>query len=293
MLKKRLIACLLLRDGLIVQSFGFRRYLPIGRPRFPIEFVVKWDVDEIVLLDMSASPQGRGPDENVLEMLSQYCYVPLTVGGGIRNVEEVRGVIRAGADKVCVNTHAIARPALISDIADVLGSQCVVVSMDCRREDDGRYQVYTGSGSKASGWSAVDWARHCANLGAGEIFLNSIDRDGSRKGYDIELIRAVADAVEIPVIACGGVGSFGHFAPGIIDGGASAVAAANIFHHIEHSTIFAKAHMLKSGIDVRLDSQAKYDNREFDEDGRLMMLSADRLADIEFQRRTAGAGGRR
>lgn len=291
MLKKRLIACLLLRDGLIVQSFGFKQYLPIGRPRFPIEFVVKWDVDEIVLLDISASPQGRGPDESVLEMLSQYCYVPLTVGGGIRSVDGVRGVIRAGADKACVNTHAIERPALISDIADVLGSQCVVVSMDCKRENDGRYQVYTESGSKASGWSAVDWARHCANLGAGEIFLNSIDRDGSREGYDIELIRSVADAVEIPVIACGGVGSFGHFAPGIIDGGASAVAAANIFHHIEHSTIFAKAHMLKSGVDVRLDSQAKYDNREFDEDGRLMMLSADRLADIEFQRRISG--GRR
>lgn len=289
MLKKRLIACLLLRDGLIVQSFGFRRYLPIGRPRFPIEFVVKWDVDEIVLLDMSASLQGRGPDETVLEILSQYCYVPLTVGGGIRSVDDVRGVIRAGADKACVNTHAIARPALISDIADVLGSQCVVVSMDCKRENDGRYQVYAESGSRATGWSAVDWARHCANLGAGEIFLNSIDLDGSRKGYDLELIRAVADAVEIPVIACGGVGSFSHFAPGIIDGGASAVAAANIFHHIEHSTIFAKAHMLKSGIDVRLDSQAKYDNREFDEDGRLMMLSADRLADIEFQRRAAGA----
>lgn len=289
MLKKRLVACLLLRDGLIVQSFGFKQHLPIGRPRFPIEFVVKWDVDEIVLLDMSASPLGRGPDESVLEMLSQYCYVPLTVGGGIRSVDDVRGVIRAGADKACVNTHAIARPALISEIADVFGSQCVVVSMDCKREADGSYQVYTQSGAKASGWSAVDWARHCASLGAGEIFLNSIDRDGGRAGYDIELIRSITEAVDIPVVACGGVGNFGHFAPGIIEGGASAVAAANIFHHIEHSTIFAKAHMLKNGIDVRLDSQAKYDNREFDEDGRLMMLSADRLGDIEFQRRVAGA----
>ncbi len=288
MLKKRLVACLLLRDGLIVQSFGFNRYLPIGRPRFPIEFVVKWDVDEIVLLDMSASPQGRGPDEAVLEMLSQYCYVPLTVGGGIRSADEARGVIRAGADKTCVNTHAIARPALISEIADVLGSQCVVVSIDCKRENDGSYKVYTASGSRATGWMAADWAGHCATLGAGEIFLNSIDRDGSRAGYDIELIRSVTEAVEIPVIACGGVGSFGHFAPGIIEGGASAVAAANIIHHIEHSTIFAKAHMLKSGIDVRMDGRARYDNREFDEDGRLMMLSEDRLGEIEFQRRAAG-----
>jgi cyclase len=289
MLKTRLVATLLLRDGLIVQSFGFKRYLPIGRPRFPIEFVVKWDVDEIVLLDMNASPRGRGPDEAVLELLSQYCYVPLTVGGGIRSVDDVRGVIRSGADKACVNTHAITRPALISEIADVLGSQCVVVSLDCKRESDGTYQVYTESGSKASGWSAVNWARHCANIGAGEIFLNSIDRDGSREGYDIQLIRSVTDAVEIPVIACGGVGKFSHFAPGITEGGASAVAAANIFHHIEHSTILAKAHMRSSGVDVRLDTQASYDNREFDEDGRLMMLSGDRLAEIEFMRRGEGA----
>lgn len=288
MLKKRLIASLLLRDGLIVQSFGFNRYLPIGRPRFPIEFVVKWDIDEIVLLDMSASPGGRGPDEGVLEMLSQYCYVPLTVGGGIRSVDDVRRVIRAGADKCCVNTHAIRRPALIGEIADVFGSQCVVVSMDCRREADGSYRVYTESGAKAAARSPVEWARECEALGAGEIFLNSIDRDGSQRGYDIELIRAVSQAVGIPVIACGGVGNYGHFAPGIVEGGASAVAAANIFHHIEHSTILAKAHLLKAGVDVRLDSQAKYDGREFDENGRLRMLSAERLAEIEFQRGSAG-----
>lgn len=292
MLKKRLIACLLLRDGLIVQSIGFNRYLPIGRPRFPIEFVVKWDVDEIVLLDMSASARQEGPDEGVLEMLSQYCYVPLTVGGGIRSVDNVRSVVRAGADKVCVNTHALARPELITEIANVFGSQCVVVSMDCKREAEG-YQVYASSGSKATGLSPVAWARQCQEHGAGEIFLNSIDRDGSRAGYDLELIRQVADAVQIPVIACGGVGGYGDFAPGIEQGHASAVAAANIFHHIEHSTILAKAHLLKAGIDIRLDSQASYKNREFDENGRLVMLSADKLADVEFQRRVVNKGAQK
>ncbi len=281
MLKKRLIATLLVRDRLIVQSFGFKKYLPIGRPRFPIEFVVRWDVDEIVLLDMSASKRGTGPDEAVLEMLSQYCYVPLTVGGGIRDVDEVRRTIRAGADKVCVNTHAMARPPLITEIATVFGSQCVVVSIDCKRENSGEYQVYTDSGSRPSGKSPVEWATECADRGAGEIFLNSIDRDGSREGYDTALIGAVANAVKIPVIACGGVGHFKHFAAGIVEAGASAVAAANIFHHVEHSTIFAKAHMLASGVDVRLDSVAKYRGREFDDDGRLLMLSAERLDDIE------------
>jgi imidazole glycerol-phosphate synthase subunit HisF len=288
MLKKRLIATLLMRDGLIVQSIGFNRYLPIGRPRLPIEFVVKWDVDEIVLLDMSASPQGRGPDSEVLEMLSKFCFVPLTIGGGIRTVDDVRNAIRSGADKVSINTHALLRPELITEIADVFGSQCVVVSMDCHLEPNGEYQVYAESGSQATGLKPVQWAQRCAELGAGEIFLNSIDRDGMRSGYDIELIKSITSSVNIPVIACGGVGSFKHFAPGIIEAGASAVAAANIFHHTEHSTIFAKAHMHKSGIDVRLDSQAKYDSREFDEDGRLVMLSADVLSEVEFQRYEAG-----
>lgn len=286
MLKNRLVACLLMREGLIVQSLGFKRYLPIGRPRFPIEFVVRWDVDEIVLLDMSASPEGRGPDPEVLALLSRSCYVPLTVGGGIRTVDDVRHVIRSGADKACVNTHAVARPELIHDIADRFGSQCVVVSMDCRLEADGRYQVYTASGTRPTGMTPVQWAKRAAELGAGEIFLNSIDRDGSRQGYDIDLIRSVTDVVRIPVVACGGVGSYTHFPDAILRGGASAAAAANIFHHHEHSTILAKAHMLRAGIDVRLDSAAKYHNREFDENGRLLMISAERLAEVEFQRDT-------
>jgi cyclase len=288
MLKNRLVACLLIRDGLIVQSLGFNRHLPIGHPRFPIEFVSRWDVDEIVLLDMSAGPQQRIPDPEVLALASRYCYVPLTVGGGIRSVSDVRTIIRSGADKACINSEAIARPQLITEIADHFGVQCVVVSMDCRKEADGSYQVYTQSGRKPSGLTPVAWARQAEKLGAGEIFLNSIDRDGMRNGYDIALIRQVTEAVSVPVIACGGVGSYAHFAAAIREGGASAAAAANIFHHHEHSTILAKAHMLKSGIDVRLDSSAKYEDREFDENGRLLMISADRLAEIEFQRDGAG-----
>jgi len=283
MLKKRLVVCLLIRDGLIVQSIGFNRYLPIGHPRFPIEFVAKWDVDEIVLLDMSATKNNRVLDTNVLELLSRSCFVPLTVGGGIKSVEDVRNIIRTGADKVTVNSHAVARPKLISEIADIFGSQCVVVSIDCKLENDGSYQVYTHSGKIATGLTAESWAQQVEKLGAGEIFLNSIDRDGSKLGYDIELIRRVSDSVSVPVIACGGVGNYMHFAEGIIEGRASAVAAANIFHFIEHSTIVAKAHLLKSGVDVRLDSDAKYEGREFDENGRLIMLSGKRLADIEFK----------
>ncbi len=284
MLKKRLVACLLIRDGLIVQSIGFKRYLPIGRPRFPIEFVVKWDVDEIVLLDMSATHDNRGPNIAVLELLSRSCFVPLTVGGGIKSVDDVRRITRAGADKAAINAQAVTRPQLISEIAEVFGNQCVVVSIDCRRESDGRYQVYTHSGSRPTGLTPEAWAKQVEALGAGEIFLNSIDHDGSKLGYDIELIRCVSDAVSIPVVACGGVGNYTHFAPGVIEGGASAVAAANIFHYIEHSTIVAKAHLLRSGIDIRLDSDATYEGRDFDQSGRLIMLSGSRLSDIEFKR---------
>lgn len=283
MLKKRLVACLLLREGLIVQSFGFNRYLPLGKPKFAVEFLVKWDVDEIVLLDMSASGRGRRPDTGLLEMLSDYCYVPLTVGGGIKSVDDVRQVIRAGADKVCVNTHALSTPELITAIADNFGSQCAVVSMDCRRNAAGGYEVFAEGGRVATGLSPMEWAKRSEELGAGEIFLNSIDRDGSRQGYDVELIRSVADAVGIPVICCGGVGHMEDFAEGF-EAGASAVAAANIFQHMEHSTILAKAHLVASGVDVRLDSQAKYEAREFDENGRLTMLSNERLIEIDLRK---------
>lgn len=284
MLKKRLVVCLLMREGLIVQSIGFNRYLPVGQPRFPIEFVTKWDVDEIVLLDMSATPNSHPPDIELLELLSCSCFVPLTMGGGISSADDVRRIIRAGADKVAVNAHAVARPQLVSEIADVFGSQCVVVSIDCRLERDGNYQVYTHSGKNPTGLKPEAWARRVEALGAGEIFLNSIDRDGSKLGYDIELIRRVKDAISIPLVVCGGVGKYTDFAPGILDGGASAVAAANIFHYIEHSTIVAKAHLLLEGIDIRLDSDAKYQGREFDESGRLVMLSGDKLSNVEFKR---------
>ncbi len=284
MLKKRLIACLLMRNGLIVQSLGFNRYLPIGRPKFPIEFVVKWDIDEIVLLDISATDADRGPDKQVIELLSRSCFVPLTVGGGISSVSDVRAVIRAGADKVCMNAHALARPALITEVTEQFGSQCAVVSIDARKEPDGRYVVFSHSGKKRWNLSAAEWAHQAERAGAGEIFLNSIDRDGSRVGYDLDLIASVSSAVNIPVIACGGVGNCSHFSPGILKGGASAVAAANIFHHVEHSTILAKAHLLQAGVDVRLDSAARYDSREFDENGRLLMQDVAKLLELDLKR---------
>ena len=280
MVKNRLIACLLIKDGLIVQSANFNKYLPIGRPKFPIEFVTQWDVDEIILLDMSAGKENRGPSLEVLEMLSVTCTIPLTVGGGIRSVEMARNVIRSGGDKISINLSALENKHLITDLARQFGSQCIVVSMDCRKQKDGKFYVFGSSGQENYEIEASDWAAEVENLGAGEIFLNSIDRDGSKLGYDLDLISSVTSNVNIPVIACGGVGSYKDFSPGILKAGADAVAAANIFHHVEHSTILAKASLLNDGVNVRLDSKARYSNRSFDKFGRLLMLHSEKL-DIE------------
>lgn len=284
MLKKRLIACLIVRDGLIVQSVGFNKYLPIGYPRFSIEFVARWDVDEIVLLDISSTKDNGSINKNTLKDLTKVCFVPLTVGGGIKSVDDALNIIKAGADKVSINTYAVERPEIITEISEKFGSQCVVVSIDCRLESNGKYQVYTDSGAKATGLNPVAWAKKVELLGAGEIFLHSIDRDGLKQGYDTELIKSIVNAVSIPVIASGGVGLFSHFSSGVMDGGAAAVAAANIFHHTEHSTIVAKTHLLNAGIDVRIDSEATYKDREFDESGRLIMLSESGLSKIKIQR---------
>ena len=284
MLKKRLIACIVVRDGLVVQSIGFRRYLPIGRPKTAIEFVAKWDVDEIIVLDITATPEGRGPDLDVIGMAVEKCFVPITIGGGINSLSRVTAAMRAGADKIVINSAAIASPAFIAECADAYGSQCIVASIDAREIQPGRYEVFGNSGTRGTGMDPAAWAEKVQRHGAGEIFINSIDRDGSKRGYDLTLIRKVADAVSIPVIACGGVGTYRHFAPGIIEGGASAVAAANIFHYIEHSTIVAKAHIRRAGIDIRLDSLAHYGKFDFDEHGRLLKLPDEELEAIVHTR---------
>lgn len=282
MVKKRLVVSLLVRDGLIVQSFDFRKYLPIGRPKFPIEHLSRWDVDEIVLLDMSASRRKSSIDTELVEMVSKYCFVPLTVGGGITNVEDAAKLIRAGADKISINHMAIKNPSLVTELADNFGSQAVIVSIDSKKQGQ-KHRVFSYFQDRTLDISPKKWAKECEDLGAGEIFLNSVDRDGSRKGYDIKLIAEVSSSVKIPVIACGGVGKFAHFSNGIKNG-ASAVAAANIFHHTEHSTILAKASLLKDNVDVRLDSEATYEMRDFDENGRLLMINADELDKIEFNK---------
>jgi imidazole glycerol-phosphate synthase subunit HisF len=289
MLKRRLISCLIARDRTIVQSIGFKRYLPVGSVAVTVEFMKDWDIDEIVLLDTTAARRGREPDLETIEEVSRRCFVPITFGGGIRTVDHIRSVIRAGADKVSINAAALADPSFITEGARYFGSQCVVVSIDARRGPGGGYEVYADGGKRATGLDAVAWAREAEQRGAGEIFLTSIDRDGSKQGYDLELVRAVSEAVRIPVIACGGVGRMEHFVEGLRDGKAAAVAAGNIFHHLEHSTIVAKAYLKNAGLGIRLSTLADYQGFSFDSAGRILKRPDAELEKLWLEKHKAEA----
>jgi imidazole glycerol-phosphate synthase subunit HisF len=263
MLKTRLIPCLLLKNGMLVRSERFSIHQIVGYPVHEVMRFNQWAVDELVYLDISRDDShdlrrddhavaGLTSSLDILKAISASCFMPLTFGGRIRSVEDMRIRFAAGADKITINTAAVEMPDLIREGARQFGCQAVVVSIDVKREADGSCGVYTRGGSQATGLDPVAWAREAERLGAGEIFLNSIDRDGTGEGYDLDLIRSVASAVGIPVIACGGVGRYEHFAPGILEGRASAVSAANIFHFKELSDKNAKRVMKKAGLDVRL-----------------------------------------
>ncbi len=209
------------------------------------------EVDELILLDISAQSEGRPPDYISVSEFSQECFVPLTVGGGITSIDQVKNLLRAGADKVSINTEAYKNPGLISDIADTFGAQCVVASIDVRKNAQGFYECFSQCGQQPTGWELVEWAKKVEKLGAGEILVTSIENDGMMQGYDLELIKAVTDSVGIPVIASGGAGSYQHFYDAIIEANASAVAAASIFHFTEQTPLQAKLFLSDKGVPVR------------------------------------------
>ena len=268
MLKTRLIATLVIKGGMVVQSFNFERYLPIGKPKFSVEFLSKWDIDEIVILDIDASINQKEPDYKMIELISHNTFIPLTVGGGISSSKVAKKVVDSGADKIAINTHALKSPSLISDIAYSLGNQAVVVSIDAKKNKKNKYEVFSFSKVKPIDNDVLNWSKKCEDLGAGEIFLNSVDNDGMRIGYDTDLLIKISSNISIPLIACGGVGSFSHFFQGVDLGGASGVAAGNIFHHIEHSSIIAKANLMKQHQNVRIEIDPSYSEFSFDESGR-------------------------
>jgi cyclase len=251
MLKHRIMPTLLFKEVGLVKGIGFDSWRRVGTAMQAVKVYNMRQVDELVFLDIAATPSGARPDFQQIDELADECFMPLTVGGGVRTVEDIRELLWVGADKVAINTAAVADPGLISDGADMFGSQCITLSIDFRRAPDGTAEVVTHCGKQPSGRDPVEWAREAESRGAGEILLGSVERDGTMGGYDIEMIRAVSDAVGIPVIASGGAGSYEHLADAIKEGGADAVAAASIFHFTEMTPREAKRHLGERGIPVR------------------------------------------
>lgn len=252
MLAKRIIPCLDVTAGRVVKGVSFVELRDAGDP---VEIARRYDdqgADELTFLDITASSDDRGIIFRIIEQVASQVFIPLTVGGGVREVGDVRNLLNAGADKVSINTSAVLNPQLVADAAGRYGSQCIVVAIDAKQTGAGRWEVFTHGGRKATGLDAVEWARKMQSLGAGEILLTSMDRDGQKSGFDLALTRAVTDAVEIPVIASGGVGNLQHLADGVKQGGADAVLAASIFHFGEYTVQQAKQFMAQQGIEVRL-----------------------------------------
>lgn len=252
MLAKRIIPCLDVKDGRVVKGVNFVGLRDAGDP---VEAAARYNeqgADELTFLDITATSDGRDLILPIIEAVASQVFIPLTVGGGVRAVADVRRLLNAGADKVSFNSAAVARPELIREASDVYGSQCIVVAIDAKANGQGGWNVYTHGGRQDTGLDAVQWARQMQAFGAGEILLTSMDRDGTRAGFNLALTRAVSDAVDVPVIASGGVGSLQHLVDGIQQGGADAVLAASIFHDGQHTVGEAKAYLHAAGIPVRL-----------------------------------------
>ncbi|MGI9481275.1 MAG: imidazole glycerol phosphate synthase subunit HisF [Hyphomicrobiales bacterium] len=257
MLKARVIPCLDVKDGRVVKGVNFVDLRDAGDP---VDAAMAYDAagaDELCFLDITASHENRDVIFDVVSQTAEHCFMPLTVGGGVRSVEDVRKLLLAGADKVSINTAAVRNPDLVRQAAEKFGTQCIVVAIDAKQVsgvgEPKRWEIFTHGGREPTGIDAIEFAKKVAKLGAGEILLTSMDRDGTGDGFNIELTRAISDAVRIPVIASGGVGNLDHLVQGIRDGGATAVLAASIFHFGTYSIAEAKEHMARAGVPVRLD----------------------------------------
>jgi imidazole glycerol-phosphate synthase subunit HisF len=251
LLAKRIIPCLDVTNGRVVKGTNFVELRDAGDP---VEIARRYNeegADELTFLDITASSDNRDLILHIIEAVAAEVFIPLTVGGGVRVVADVQRLLNAGADKVSINTSAVTNPQLVKDAADRYGSQCIVVAIDAKRRGD-HWEVFTHGGRTATGLDAIEWAKKMENLGAGELLLTSMDRDGTKSGFDLELTRAISDAVDIPIIASGGVGNLQHLVDGVKEGRADAVLAASIFHFSEHGIEDAKRYMQRHGIEVRL-----------------------------------------
>lgn len=282
MLKKRIVATVVVRNKIVVQSRNFKRYMPVGKPEIAVEFLDDWGVDEIILLDISASRSGCLPDYGMVRSASARCHVPLTVGGGITSTEQILKLMHCGADKVSFNQVALHHPTLLEEAAKLFGDQCIVVSVDALQVD-GNYRVYDYLHRKVLSAPVDEFARQMQDRGAGEILINSVDRDGAQCGFDIDLINAVCSAVTVPVICCGGAGTAQHFVEVLEGTEVSAVAAANLFHFTEHSVTTTKA-LVSQHMPIRQETHACYSNNSFNSAGRLLKKDEIVLEELLYHR---------
>ncbi len=251
MLKARIIPCLDVKDGRVVKGVNFVDLRDAGDPVEQARIYDAAGADELCFLDITASHEKRDIILDVVARTAEVCFMPLTVGGGVRTTEDIRRLLLAGADKVSINTAAVDNPDFVREAAEKFGTQCIVVAVDAKRAEPGRFEVFVHGGRTPTGLDAIDWSRRMTDYGAGEILLTSMDRDGTKQGYDIELTRRIVDAVTVPVIASGGVGTLDHLVEGVRDGHASALLAASIFHFGTYSIAEAKAHLARAGVPVR------------------------------------------
>jgi cyclase len=252
MLTKRIIPCLDVKDGRVVKGINFVNLKDAGDPAESAAIYSKEGADEVVFLDIAASLEKRGTILDVVQKTAEHVFIPLTVGGGIRNLDDMRTLLKCGADKVSINTVAVENPQLIKEGAEAFGSQCIVVAIDAKKKDDKSWEVYTYGGTKATGKDAIEWAKEVEKLGAGEILLTSMDRDGTQDGYDLEVTRAVSEAVNIPVIASGGAGTLEHLYQALTEGKAAAALAASIFHYGKYSIKETKEYLKEKGVAIRI-----------------------------------------
>jgi len=252
MLKTRIIPCLDVKDGRVVKGVNFVDLVDAGDPVEQAKIYDSQGADELCFLDITASHENRDVLYDVVTSVAEQCFIPLTVGGGVRTIEDIRKLLLAGADKVSINTAAIENPEFVKEAAEKFGSQCIVVAIDAKKTDKGNFEIFTHGGRNATGIDAVKWAKKIVENGAGEILLTSMDRDGTKEGFDTELTKAVSDAVTVPVIASGGVGKLRHFSEGVKEGHASALLAASVFHYGELSVQDVKIYMQKEEMAVRI-----------------------------------------